>query len=141
MSAASDLEIAVEDICREINQNARSRATRGLNIIRNVTLVVLGQNGSGRVYRRGKKGVHIASAPNEPPAPDSSDLRKNWTRTQFVKPNGMGKYGLRITLKSESDMPYQKFLQFGTRRMAPREHINRIKKRATPQIAALFANI
>ena len=136
MSAASDLEITVDGICQEINHNARARASSGLNIIRNATLIVLGQDGTGRRY-----GSHVASAPGMAPAPMSSDLRKNWQRTQLVTPNGMGKWGLRITLKSESDMPYQKFLEHGTRKMEKRPHVQRIKDKARPQIAALFASI
>lgn len=138
MSAASDLEIAVEDICREINQNARSRAMRGTNYLRNAALVVLGQNGSGRVYRNG----HVASSPGQPPAPDTGNLRRNWRQLPVaVTPNGMGKYGIRIKLAIRSDVFYQQFLEKGTRKMAARPHMKRIKEKARPQIAALFANI
>lgn len=137
MSAASDLEIAVEDICLEINHAARSRAMRGTNYLRNAALVVLGQNGSGRVY-----GRHVASAPGQPPAPDTGNLRRNWRQLPVaVAPNGMGKHGIRIKLAIRSDVFYQQFLEKGTRKMQPRPHMQRIKDKARPQIAALFANI
>lgn len=138
MSAASDLQIAVEGICREINQNARSRAMRGTNYLRNAALVVLGQNGSGRVYRNG----HVASSPGQPPAPDTGNLRRNWRQLPVaVTPNGMGKHGIRIKLAIRSDVFYQQFLEKGTRKMAARPHMKRIKEKARPQIAALFASI
>ena len=138
MSAAVDLQIAVDGICQEINHNARSRAMRGTNYLRNAALVVLGQNGSGRVYRNG----HVASAPGQPPSPDTGNLRRNWRQLPVaVTPNGMGKWGVRIKLAIRSDVFYQQFLERGTRKMSARPHMQRIKDKARPQIAALFASI
>ena len=137
MSAAADLEIAVDQICQEINQKARSRAVRGTNYLRNAALQVLGQNGSGRVYRG-----HVASAPGQPPSPDTGNLRRNWRQLPTaITPNGMGKHGIRIKLGIRSDVFYQQFLEKGTRKMSPRPHMKRIKEKARPQIAALFASI
>ena len=138
MSAAADLEIAVDQICQEINHNARSRAMRGTNYLRNAALVVLGQNGSGRVYRNG----HVASAPGQPPSPDTGNLRRNWRQLPVaVSPNGMGKHGIRIKLAIRSDVKYALFQEKGTRYISPRPFMDRIKIKAKPQIAALFANI
>ena len=138
MSAAADLEIAVDQICQEINHNARSRAMRGTNYLRNAALVVLGQNGSGRVYRNG----HVASAPGQPPSPDTGNLRRNWRQLPVaVSPNGMGKHGIRIKLAIRSDVKYALFQEKGTRYISPRPFMDRIKIKAKPQIAALFAGI
>ena len=52
MSVGADLEIAVRELVNEINAAARSRATRGTNILRNAALEVLGHDGSGRVYKK-----------------------------------------------------------------------------------------
>ena len=124
MSAAADLEIA-------------SRAMRGTNYLRNAALVVLGQNGSGRVYRNG----HVASAPGQPPSPDKGHLKKNWQQQHTVNPNGQGKHGLRITLKIKSDQHYARFMEYGTRYIARRPFHDRIKQKARPAIVALFSSI
>lgn len=138
---ARQLEIEVKGIVLEINANARGRAFRGVNLLRNAALEVLGQNGSGRVYKRGKEGrVQVASVAGQPPAPDYGNLRKNWRQAVMAYPNGKG-LGVRIHMKITSDMFYQPFLEHGTRKMAPRPHMERIKTKARPQITALFASI
>lgn len=132
---AAQLEIEVTKIVFEVNQRAEANATRGLNIMRNTALEVLGHDGTGRRY-----GKHIASAPGEPPAPDKGNLRDKWHEQTLAAPNGKGN-GIRVTMRMKSKMFYQKFLEFGTRRMAPRPHVKRIEDKARPPIEALFANI
>ena len=131
MSAGADLEIAVRQIVQEINAAARSRATRGTNILRNAALEVLGHDGSGRVYKNG----HVASSPGQPPAPDTGNLRRNWQQQTLVTGN------VRILMQIKSQVFYHDFLEHGTRKMAPRPFHDRIKNKARPQIAALFASI
>ena len=132
--AARQLVIEVRGIVFEINQKALSRGIRGLNIMRNVALEVLGHDGSGRQYKR-----HVASAPGQPPAPDTGNLRRNWHQ-QLLTGGSVGN-GVRIIMRMKSKMFYQKFLEFGTRKMAPRPHVERIKTKARPQVAALFSNL
>ena len=135
MSAASDFEEAVSEILFEINQAAASRADEGLRIIRNVTEDVLGQDGTGRVY-----GKHIASAPGDPPAPDTGSLRNNWRDQKLALPNGIGK-GIRIFMRRSSKMFYAHYLDDGTSKMAARPFVKPIEEKATPQVTKLFANI
>lgn len=130
MSAAADLEVTVREIVREINAAAKSRADRSLNIMRNAALEVLGQNGSGRVYRG-----HVASAPGQPPAPDKGNLRKNWQQRKYISGN------VRIILELKSRMFYAGFLEHGTRKMAARPYHDRIKKKALLEIKALYSNL
>ena len=134
-AGARQLGIEVRGIVLEINQNARSRATRGVNILYNTAQQVLGQDGSGRSY-----GRHIASAPGQPPAPDKGNLRRNWRRKTFATPNGKG-LGIMIKMSITSDVFYANFLEHGTRKMAPRPHRQKIKSKARPKIEALFASI
>ena len=138
MSAGADLEFAVKATVQEINAAAISRSTRALNIMRNTILTVLSKEGSGRVYKRGAKGFQVASAPGETPAPDSGSLRKDWHGTKNILSNGGG---VRIILRQRSDHFYQTFLEHGTRKMAPRPHVDKIQNQAKPKIAALFASI
>lgn len=137
--AASRLDIEVRGIVFEINHKALSQSVRGMNIIYNTALEVLGHDGTGRVYKRGAKGFQIASAPGQPPAPDYGNLRRNWHK-QILTGGSVGN-GVRIIMRMKSKMFYQKFLEFGTRKMAPRPHVERIKTKARPQVAALFSNL
>lgn len=130
---AADIEVAVRQIVQEINAAALSRADRGLNLLRNAALDVLGHDGSGRVYRG-----HVASAPGQPPAPDTGSLRRNWQQQKLAQGHGGG---VRIIMRIKSNVFYSKFLEHGTSRMLPRPYHDRIKNKAKPQIAALFANI
>ena len=131
MSAAADLEVAVKEIVQGINAAAISRADRGLNIMRNAALIVLGQDGSGRTYRNG----HVASAPGQPPAPDKGNLRRNWQQRKYIT----GK--VRITLQMKSRMFYAGFLEYGTKKMSARPFHDRIKQKALPEIQALYSNL
>ena len=130
---AADLEIAVREIVQEINAAALSRADRGLNLLRNAALDVLGHDGSGRRY-----GKHVASAPGQPPAPQFSSLRNNWHQQKLAQGHGGG---VRIIMRIKSNVAYSKFLEHGTSRMLPRPYHDRIKNKAKPQIASLFSSL
>ena len=119
-----------------INRQVLSRARRGTNILRNSAMTVLGQDGSGRRYRNG----HVASAPGQPPAPDTGNLRRNWREQSFAGVNGLGQ-GVDIRMQITSDVPYAKFLEFGTRKMAARPFREKIRSKARPEIESLFAGI
>ena len=134
-AAAKYLRVEVNAIVQEMNQNAQSRARRGVNLLRNAALEVLGQDGSGRRY-----GRHIASAPGQPPAPDKGNLRRNWRQAVIGYPNGKG-LGITIKMQITSDVKYAMFLEKGTRKMAARPFKERIKTKARPPIEALFASI
>ena len=119
-----------------INRQVLSRARRGTNILRNSAMTVLGQDGTGRRYRNG----HVASAPGQPPAPDLGNLRRNWREQSFAQANGLGR-GVDIRLRITSDVPYAKYLEFGTRKMAARPFREKIRSKARPEIESLFAGI
>ena len=119
----------------QINRQIVSRARRGTNILRNAAMNVLGHDGSGRRDRN-----HVASAPRQPPAPDSGNLRRNWREQSFARANGLGR-GIDVKLRITSDTFYAQFLEHGTRKMAARPFIERIKSKARPEIESLFANI
>ena len=135
MSAGGALKVAVSELIFQINKRALSASERGLNIMRNVAVEVLSHDGTGRRY-----GRHVASAPGQPPAPDSGNLRRNWSRKKWAEPNGIG-HGIRITLELRSRMAYARYLDPGTRRIAQRPYKEPIRRRARPKIAALFAEI
>lgn len=132
------LEAEVHDEVQSLNQQARSRAFRAVNAMQGAAYDVLGQDGTGRVYRRGAKGVHTASAPGAAPAPDTGNLRRNWRR--FVLAEGSGK-GVRIVCRIKSDIPYASILENGTARMKARPFRQRIIDQAKPEIVRIFEEV
>lgn len=140
MSAAADLDFEVKKIVRGIEKTAISQADGGLRILRNAALEVLGKDGTGRSYKRGKKAFHVASAPGEPPAPDYGNLRKNWKQQKEIM-GGVGAGLLRIVLKMKSRMEYASYQDKGTRFISPRPFRERIRKKALPELQALFSNL
>lgn len=133
-AGAAQLEIEVEKTVEEINAAAISRGDRALNVMRNCALTVLGHDGNGRVYKNG----HVASAPGQPPAPDTGSLRRNWNQQKLIGGNGGG---VRIHLRLRSQMFYAHWVNEGTRKMEPRPFTKPIEQKARPQVAALFSNL
>ena len=118
-----------------INRKIVSRAVRGTVIMRNAAFQVLGQDGTGRRYKN-----HIASSPGQPPAPDSGTLRRQWKEASFVQANGFG-HGVDCRLRITSDTKYADYLERGTRFIAPRPFVERIKTKSRPELEALFSGI
>ena len=94
--------------------------------------VQLGNRGSGRIYRvaRGRRsgrtlrqrGLHQASAPNQPPAPDTGTLRRSWQVGSSE--NRLERYadGMRLGILFGSSIHYARH-EFGYGRAAPRPYI------------------
>lgn len=78
-----------------------------------VVKVKLSQPGSGREYPRGKTAVHRASAPGEPPAPDTGRTRGSVTHEVVVS-------GSRIIARVTVNVETALALELGTERIAPR---------------------
>jgi hypothetical protein len=75
----------------------------------------LSRAGSGRVYPSATgRGTHRASAPGEPPAPDTTSYRESWDVTQ-VDPTGLAW----IVFTPDERGPW---LEYGTTNMQPRPH-------------------
>ena len=132
------VEAEVNDEVQSVNMQARSRAFRATNVMQNVAYNVLGKDGSGRVYKRGAKGVHTASAPGAAPAPDTGNLRRNWRRFVFSQPTGKGE---RIICRIKSDMPYAAALESGTARMKARPFRQRIIDQSRPEVVGIFEGV
>lgn len=75
---------------------------------------ILNQPGTGRVYTRG--GVkHQASAPGQPPAPDTTNLRTSTNADPALKEDGQDIVGSIVAATN-----YAEALERGTERMAAR---------------------
>lgn len=134
--ASGRLKIAVDDTVKKVNREAASRGTRAVNAIRNAELEVLRGKRSGRVYRKPHtKSHYTASAPGEPPARRTGNLRLNWNGTVESSSTGSG---LRVTAVIESQERYSTYLENGTRRMAPRPFKQPISEKAMPEIERIY---
>lgn len=134
--ASGRLKIAVDDTVKKVNREAASRGMRAVNAIRNAELEVLRGKRSGRVYRKPHtKSHYTASAPGEPPARRTGNLRLNWNGTVESSSTGSG---LRVTAVLESQERYSTYLENGTRRMAPRPFKQPISEKAVPEIERIY---
>lgn len=134
--ASGRLKIAVDDTIKKVNREAASRGMRAVNAIRNAELEVLSGKRSGRVYRKPHtKSHYTASAPGEPPARRTGNLRLNWNGTVESSSTGSG---LRVTAVLESQERYSTYLENGTRRMAPRPFKQPISEKAMPEIERIY---
>lgn len=134
--ASGRLKIAVDDTVKKVNREAASRGMRAVNAIRNAELEVLSGKRSGRVYRKPyTKSHYTASAPGEPPARRTGNLRLNWNGTVESSSTGSG---LRVTAVLESQERYSTYLENGTRRMAPRPFKQPISEKAMPEIERIY---
>lgn len=134
--ASGRLKIAVDDTVKKVNREAVSRGMRAVNAIRNAELEVLSGKRSGRVYRKPHtKSHYTASAPGEPPARRTGNLRLNWNGTVESSSTGSG---LRVTAVLESQERYSTYLENGTRRMAPRPFKQPISEKAMPEIERIY---
>lgn len=134
--ASGRLKIAVDDTVKKVNLEAASRGMRAVNAIRNAELEVLRGKRSGRVYLKPHtKSHYTASAPGEPPARRTGNLRLNWNGTVESSSTGSG---LRVTAVLESQERYSTYLENGTRRMAPRPFKQPISEKAMPEIERIY---
>jgi hypothetical protein len=79
----------------------------------------LNQPGQGKLYPRGKSAVHRASAPGQPPAPDTGRMRASVTSETVKTAEG-------IAGRASVNTDYALALDLGTERVAPRPFRQRI---------------
>lgn len=139
VNGTDDLKKAVENTVSKLNQQIRSRAYSVQNVLRNAELEVLSGQRSGKVYRKPgtKSATYTASAPGEPPARRLGSLRKHWTQGIDGNLNASG--GVDIVAYIESTTPYSGYLENGTRKMAARPYVERIKEKAKPEIIKIMS--
>ena len=118
-----------------IEHELKSRAVRCANELRNAELEVLRGERHGRVYKVPKSTrTYTASAPGEPPARRTGNLRLHWTmdvRTED-RPDGCV-----IDPGIVSGEQYSLTLENGTSRTAPRPYKDLIVKKAMPKIKSI----
>lgn len=136
-SAGSAIRATVKDQVTNINRKVVSRGVRAVNAIRNAELEVLKGQRSGRVYRNPhSKATYTASAPGEPPARRTGNLRMHWNGQ--VKSENSSGGGVAIIAELESQEPYAGILENGSSKMAARPFTEKIKEKAMPEIQRIY---
>lgn len=137
-SAGNAIRATVQEQVAEINRKVVSRGVRAVNAIRNAELEVLKGQRSGKVYRKPytKRATYTASAPGEPPARRTGNLRMHWNGQ--VKSGQTSRNGTSIIAELESQERYATALEYGTTKMAPRPFVERIKEKAAPEIRKIY---
>ncbi len=137
-SAGSAIRATVKDQVTNINRKVVSRGVRAVNAIRNAELEVLKGQRSGRVYRKPhSKATYTASAPGEPPARRTGNLRMHWNGQ--VKSENSSGGGVAIIAELESQESYAGILENGTSKMAARPFTEKIKEKAMPEIQRIYS--
>ena len=115
----------------QIQSDVRRRCYEGAYMLENAAHDILAGPRSGRTYKRPDGGHYTASAPGEPPASRTGNLRRNWHIIDD---------GSNTVMAIESGVKYAQFLEDGTPggKIAPRPYVERIKNAALPDIQQIF---
>lgn len=124
--APGALRSAVDSEIQRVNQKVITRAPRAVNAIRNAELKVLSGNKS-------------PSPPGSPPGRRTGHLRLAWTGGSEV--TGGGGKGIAINVWLESGSHYAGYLEDGTRKMAARPFVDKIKVASAPKIIAVYSSM
>lgn len=137
-SVGSAIRATVKDQVTNINRKVVSRGVRAVNAIRNSELDVLKGQRSGKVYRKPhSKATYTASAPGEPPARRTGNLRMHWNGQ--VKSDNSSSGGVAIIAELESQESYAGILENGTSKMAARPFTEKIKEKAMSEIQRIYS--
>jgi len=99
-----------DKLARRMNDADALVGTFALQIEANAKAAIQTGGKSGRTYRRGKKGVHTASAPGEAPATDTGQL------VNSIQSQREGRASWAVNVLD----PKGRMLETGTRRILPR---------------------
>lgn len=137
-----DISVMVADKVTKIGVEMKSRAVRGSRALKNAELNVLRGQRGGRVYRKAhtKRATYTASAPGEPPAVHTGKLRRSF-RPVARTYGGSAAFGgaASVYVSIETDTHYAGYLEDGTKKMAARPYVEKIKQEAEPEITAIFS--
>ena len=136
---AMNIKQEIDNLVEKVNYEAKSRAFRAANELRNSALTVLRGQRSGRTYRRPfSSSKYTASAPGEPPAVRSGDLRRSWRQQAASEKAGNS---LTIRPAITTDVKYAPWLNDGTKdgRIEPRPFEEPIIETAKPKIKQIYS--
>lgn len=139
-----DIKTEVKNTVKNIEGEVRSRTYRAGNILRKCALEVLSSKGGSRSGIRCKKpnskARYTASAPGEPPARRTGNLRNSWKIKNIPFTVSAGN-GFDTAAAIETNVEYDTYLEHGTSKMASRPHHAKIEEMAVPQIEQIFSDL
>lgn len=115
-----------DDLLRKLRPRAEAAVKDSLLLLEGAAKELLSRPGSGRIYER----FHRASAPGEPPAPDTGRLRASITH------EGPTWFGNTVEGEWGTNVEYADDLEYGTRRIAPRPWARRAEEETRPAVEA-----
>lgn len=136
-SVGAGVRAKVSEMTASVGRKVLSRGTRAVNEMRNAELEVLSGSRSGRKYRKYPyRSKYTASAPGEPPARRTGNLRLHWSGN--VEGGSSGSGNVSMTCVIESNEFYAGYLENGTRKMAARPFCDKISEKALPKVESIF---
>ena len=134
---SSQLRICIDKVVKKVSRETLSRATRASNVLRNAEWNVLSGQRSGKVYRKPhSKATYTASAPGEPPARRTGNLRMSFA--SYTEASKSGK-DYTVIAGIKSNVNYAGILENGSRRMARRPYKEPIIDKAKQDIERIFS--
>lgn len=124
---------------KDIERQAKSRTVRAADVIKKAANSILSNTGgrSGKVYRKPHtSSTYQASAPGEPPALRSGDLRRSWRPLPIGEMAAGG--GKVYTPGIHTDNTYAPMLESGTPKIAARPYADKIKQEAWPEVKQIY---
>lgn len=120
-------------LAQSVAMNACEKGVRAATEdARGITVTLLSQPGSGRIYARGKTVTHQASAPGQTPAPDTGRLRAS-VQTEVTR-SGWDVVGT-VAVNTE----YAAALELGTEKVKPRRpYLSRVPREFAGRLRAVF---
>lgn len=135
-----DIKIVVAKKITAIGVEVKSRAVRGSNALQKAELKVLRGQRSGRVYKKPfVSTTYTASAPGESPAVRSGKLRLSFRPVARTYDGSVFGGAASAYASIETDTHYAGYLENGTRKMAARPYVEKIKQEALPEIKRIYS--
>lgn len=126
----SGFKTGLEKAKKEYDKRAQRAIKKGALFFVAEVKKELSKQGTGKQYRRGRK-IHIASAPGQPPAVDTGQLRASITH---LVEREFRAWIAMVGTNLQKAAP----LEFGTSRMAARPFILTTLTRIRPQVIKIF---
>lgn len=133
MPAKVRLTFHTKEVVKAIEDTASQRMLEAVNIVRNQALETLSGSRTGRTYKvPGTSRTYTASAPGEPPAQASGELRGSVKVAVVTE-------GKKLIGLAGSDSKHAAPLEFGTRSIAPRPWLRISFEKALPKVKEILS--
>ncbi len=137
MSASIDLQAILNRDIEKMKRQLARRCVLAANELRNASVHVLGGSRGGRSYRvPGTGQYYTASSPGEPPAARTGTFMKSWQPSAHISGNSfISRIESNVNVNGHN---LGAILEYGTSKMAPRPHHEKIQQMALPKIIKIY---